>query len=248
MSSGDERAAIASTCIGTPASAPRLSAATNHFEMRTEQAAEVIVSAVRPLLAHRTEPLCVALDGPSGSGKSTLARHVAHDLGGAIIPLDDFFAASLTDVDWDARGPHERADAAVDWRRLRREALDPLIAGIPARWRTFDFAAGVRQDGSYPMRTDFIERAPARLVLLDGAYSARPELSDVVHFSVLVEAPAAVRRQRLAAREDASSLEAWHSRWDVVEAYYFTHVRPSSTFDLVVSHAVGPNDVTIGYR
>jgi uridine kinase len=105
---------------------------------------------------------------------------------------------------------------------------------VPAQWHAFDFDAGVRADGTYPIRKNATERQPAAVAILDGEYSARPELSDLIDLSVLVEAPARLRRERLTAREAPGFLEAWHARWDAAEAYYFTHVRPPSSFDLVV--------------
>ena len=56
----------------------------------------------------------------------------------------------------------------------------------------------------------------------------------MIDLSVLVDAPIGVRHRRLADREDASFLKAWHDRWDAAEAYYFTHVRPRSAFDIVI--------------
>jgi uridine kinase len=122
---------------------------------------------------------------------------------------------------------------AIDWRRLRAEALEPLLAGKPAKWHPFDFDT-IRPDGTYAMRTDFVECQPADVIILDGAFSARPELADLIDLSVLIDVPVAVRHQRLAARESTPFVESWHARWDAAEAYYFTHVRPKSSFDLVV--------------
>jgi len=184
-------------------------------------------------------PVLVALDGPSGSGKSTLAQAVAALLEATIVPCDDFFAADLTGAEWEARASEERARDALDWRRLRREALEPLLAGRAARWRGFDFASGARPDGSWGLAEQWAERQPASVILLEGAYSSRPELGDLIGLSVLVEAPPKVRAARLAAREPAAFLLEWHARWDGAEAHYFTHVRPRSSFDLVVSTAIG---------
>jgi len=78
------------------------------------------------------------------------------------------------------------------------------------------------------------KRYPAPVIVLEGAYSARPELADLIDLTVLVDAPLQLRLARLAAREAPSFLEAWHRRWDDAEAHYFTHVRPPSSFDLVV--------------
>jgi hypothetical protein len=71
-------------------------------------------------------------------------------------------------------------------------------------------------------------------VLLDGAYSSRPELADVLDLSVLVEAAPTTREARLGAREEADFLRQWHARWDLAEQYYFGHVRPRSAFDVVL--------------
>jgi uridine kinase len=202
---------------------------------KLKQAADTLLSEIRRRMAGRSTPLLVALDGPSGAGKSCLARLISDELGAALIPSDDFFAANLTDAEWEARTPAARAADAIDWRRLRAEALEPLLAGRPARWQAFDFEAGQRPDGTYPMRAETTQIEPSAVIVLDGAYCTRPELADLIDLSVLVEAPMAVRRQRLAAREDPAFLAAWHARWDAAEAYYFARVRPRTAFNLVVN-------------
>jgi uridine kinase len=202
------------------------------------KAASVIVAEVRRSVRDRQGggPMLIALDGGSGSGKSTLAALVAADVDAAIVDSDDFFAGEITDAEWAAMGPRERAAAAIDWRRLRREALEPLLAGKTALWHPFDFAAGTRPDGTYPMSREAVTRGPASVIILDGAYSARPEISDLIDLAVLVDVPTSERHRRIAIREtDEAFLAAWHARWDAAEDYYFTHVRPPSSFDLVVA-------------
>ena len=198
-------------------------------------AAGTIVAEVRRRLAGRTTPLLVVLDGGSGAGKSTLAELIAAELPAVVVPGDDFFAAEITDAAWDARSAAERARDAIDCRRLRAEALGPLLAGSVARWHPFDFAAGPRPDGTYGMSRAVVERAPERVIVLDGVYSARPELADLVDLAVLVDVPIAERHARLSAREDPQFLAAWHVRWDAAEAYYFARVRPRESFDVVVT-------------
>jgi para-aminobenzoate synthetase len=70
--------------------------------------------------------------------------------------------------------------------------------------------------------------------MLDGAYSSRPELADVIDLSVLIECPDAARRLRLVEREGEAFMQRWHALWDVAEDYYFRHVRPAEAFDLRV--------------
>jgi len=173
--------------------------------------ADTIVAEIRRLLVGRAAAILVALDGGSGSGKSTLAALVAHELGAALVPCDDFYAAEISDAGWDARTPEARARDAIDWRRLRADALEPLLAGRPAKWRAFDFEAGALPNGAYAMRSDFIERAPSAVVVLEGATSTRPELADLIDLSILVDVPVAVRHKRLAAREAKAFLESWYA-------------------------------------
>jgi uridine kinase len=206
------------------------------MDKQSTAAATLIAAAATHALARKGSPVLVAMDGQSGAGKSTLAAAVAGIVGAAIVPSDDFFAAGITAAAWDARSPAERARDALDWKRLRREALEPLLAGEPARWQAFDFDSQL-PDGSYPLAGELTERAPAAIILLDGAYASRPELSDLISLSVLVEAPAEVREARLRGREEGGFLGEWHERWDSAEAYYFRQVRPRASFDLIVSTA-----------
>ena len=209
----------------------------HHPMSELQGAVDTIVAAIQRLMAGRTRAIIVALDGGSGSGKSTLASLIAAELDAVVIQGDDFYAAHISDAEWDARTAAEKAADAMDWRRLRAEALEPLRAEKPARWRAFDFEAGARPDGTYTLRSDFVELEPAAVVVLDGAYSTRPELADLIDLSVLVDVPVDVRHARIAAREERDFIAAWHARWDSAEEYYFTHVRPKSSFDLVVTTA-----------
>jgi uridine kinase len=193
-----------------------------------------VIAAIRRLLSIQQAPILVAVDGGSGAGKSTLASLIENELDTALIPLDDFFSADIPDSQWDEFTVEERLKRVFDWNRLRDHAIAPLLDGKPASWQAFDFESGLRPDGTYGMQEDTIEREPADVILLEGAYSAGPELADLVDLAILVDVPDEERHARLKAREDKVFLEKWHARWDAVESYYLTQVRPKSHFDLVV--------------
>lgn len=112
--------------------------------------------------------------------------------------------------------------------------LEPLLRGETARWQAFDFTAGPRPDGTYPMQEDYKQQKPAGVILLEGAYSAGPALTDLVDLAILVDVPPATRHERLAAREVSRFLEGWHQLWDPVENLYFNKVRPRDSFDVVI--------------
>jgi uridine kinase len=192
---------------------------------------DIVVAEIGRRMASRRTPLLVAFDGRSGSGKSTLAARVAARVGATVVEGDDFYAGG-TDAEWAERTVEEKVAGCIDWRRLRAEALEPLLAGRAASWHPFDFAAGAG------LAAHGVRRAPATVLILDGVYSARPELRDLVDLAVLVEAAdERVRRRRLLTREGEAFMAAWHALWDEAEDHYFSRVRPRASFDLVVAAA-----------
>ncbi|MDX1522868.1 MAG: hypothetical protein R3264_14670 [Anaerolineae bacterium] len=195
-----------------------------------------VISEIRRLRSDRPGPVVVALDGGSGAGKSRLASLIADKMEAAVIPVDDFFAADIPESQWSDFSTAEKLRYVFDWQRLREDVIKPLLAGKPARWYAFDFAAGLRPDGTYGMQPDPTVLEPKEVILLDGAYTAGPALSDLVDLAVLVDVPVAERHRRLAEREDKDFLARWHEIWDSLEEYYFTEVRPKATFDLVVEN------------
>ena len=198
-------------------------------------ACATIVEVVIRSTASGQVPLVVAIDGRSGTGKSTLASRVAKETDAAVVLLDDFFAASIPNADWDRMSVEERGANVFDWGRIRSEAIMPLLAGKAARWHPFDFESGQRADGTYGMKTKAKEVEPASVIVVDGAYSAGPQLTDLVGLTVLVELSEEERWARLARREEAEFLAQWHARWTAVEDFYFSNVRSRSSFDLIVT-------------
>ena len=187
-----------------------------------------LIDKIHSLMAGRTKPLLIAFDGRSGVGKTTLAQAIAQELRGIVIGGDDFFSGG-SDSDWDARSAEAKVADCIDWRRLRKEALEPLLGGKTASWHPFNFISGIG------LSEEVIRREPAALIILDGAYSCRPELSDIVDLSVLIEmSDDRLRRQRLLAREGHDFMESWHKRWDVAEDHYFTQIAHRSGFDIVI--------------
>jgi len=195
-----------------------------------------IVTTVNRILQTRPSPILIALDGGSGSGKSTLASILEQKMDCVVVQLDDFFAANIPDWEWDTFSLQERATKVFDWQRVRAEALGPLLAGQTARWHPFDFAAGLRTDGTYAMSQQWTEKRPAPIILLEGAYSSSSKLADLIDLKVLIDIPIDERHRRLDKREtDKQFLKRWHLLWDNVEEYYFAKVMPKSAFDLTVT-------------
>jgi para-aminobenzoate synthetase len=171
----------------------------------------------------RQRPFCVALDGRSGAGKSTLAKRLADVMSATLLDGDGFFAGGVA-----VRGdlPEHRARDCIDWRR-QRAVLEALRAGRAASYRAFDWEAF---NGSLGREPTVVE--PRSVVIVEGVYSARPELADLLDLRVLLRVQDDVRRARLLAREQ--SLTDWELQWHDAEDWYFANAAPCAGFDVIV--------------
>lgn len=70
------------------------------------------------------------------------------------------------------------------------------------------------------------------MIVLEGVYSARPELSDLLDLRVLLSIPDEMRLARLAARE--GSIGPWERQWHEAEDVYFRDIMTLRSFDVVV--------------
>ena len=195
-----------------------------------------LVENAQRLLAARPPRIVVALDGRIGAGKSTIAAAIADRTEACVITGDDFYAYRITNAEWATRSPAERARDVIDWRLLRTSALEPLRKGQSASWQTYGEQL---PDGSFRTKPEAVVREPASLILLEGAYMSHPALANLIDLTVLIDTPTALRLERIGRRDSAEFLADWHPRWDATEDYYFTNVRPPSSFDLVVDTVSG---------
>jgi uridine kinase len=189
-------------------------------------AADLICDRVAVLRSVSSSPVLVALDGRSGTGKSTLARQVGARTGALVIDGDDFYRGG-DDATWDAMGPAEKVDLVIDWRR-QRALLEGLRRREQGSWQPYDWDA---DDGTLAGVTT---AGPAAVVILDGAYSARPELADLFGLRVLLQLDRGARRERLLRREGARDRAEWEARWGEAEDLYFDELMPPHSFDLVL--------------
>jgi hypothetical protein len=158
----------------------------------------------------------VAVDGRAGAGKSTLARALAAACGGAPrVKVDDFLY--WRDIDgW--------------WPRLEREALRPVLAGSPARYRVRDWAA----DPLGQSLGGWTEVIPAEVVIVDGVTSSRQAIAGELVMSLWVEAPADERLRRGIARDGEQRRALW-LEWMDLEDQFFSRDGAAARADYVVA-------------
>ena len=187
-----------------------------------------LVQAVTALMrAAKGRPVLAALDGHSAAGKSTLAAAIASEVETAVIPMDDFYRDE-SDALRQTYDAAQGVDRYFDWQRLLEQAVLPLRAGTSSNYQAFDWHAGAGLAAPTTIE-------PASVVILEGVYSARPELRPYLDLTVLVEAPAEARLQRQRERHDPHD---WEARWDAAERLYVTSICPRASFDIVISGLV----------
>jgi uridine kinase len=195
-----------------------------------------VVAAARGVL-DRHERVVIGIDGRSGAGKSTLAANIARTLGsdqvGVLVIDGDQFYAGGSSATWDRRSAPEKADLVIDWRRQYR-VLEDLRSSGTAEWHPFDWDADDWDADSVPLAPNPIAVQTEPLVILEGAYSCRPELHDMLDLRVLLTAPVDVRHRRLTDREGYEYRVDWVARWSAAEDHYFGTVMTPDRFDLVL--------------
>lgn len=178
---------------------------------------------------HSDGPLLIGLDGRSGAGKSTLAIAVTERLSSVAVIKGDEFYAGGSQTEWDNRSAIEKATTAIDWRR-QLAVLNRLRQGEVAEWHCYDWEAF---DGS--LVEEVTTTRPAEVVILEGAYSCRPELAEHLDLTVLLQIDAASRRQRLLDRDGRDHRDDWLRRWTEAEDLYFAEICPPEVFDVVLT-------------
>ncbi|MGQ4380833.1 uridine kinase [Streptomyces sp. SAS_267] len=192
---------------------------------KIETVAERVMAAAR---ARAGEGLVlIAVDGMGGSGKSTLASAVAR-LGDAVVVHGDDFYRPMDADERAALTPAQGYDRYFDWQRLRDEVLTPLATGHDAAYRRYDWPTG-------SLVTDEVcSVACDGIVLVEGVYTARPELADHYDLVVYVDTPPEESLRRLRARGDDHGPIDWEARWRLAEEHYLDATCPRERADLVV--------------
>ena len=154
--------------------------------------------------------LLIAIDGHSAAGKSTLAKKLTASLSSAaIIYMDDFYRVMDRQKRYELTAK-EGYECYYDWQRLRQEVLHPISCGDTVRFAVYDWQ--INQLG------DSRELKAENIVIVEGCYSARPELETYYDVIVYVETPAPERERRQFERNDATI--EWLKRWDAAERFY----------------------------
>lgn len=176
----------------------------------------------------REGSVSIAVDGMGGSGKSSLAAALA-DLHGAVVVHGDDFYRPMDAQERAELDPEQGYHRYFDWQRLRDEVLVPIAAGRSAGYRRYDWSSGT-------LRLEDLQNVlPVGMIVVEGVYTARPELAAYYDLLVYVDTPPRESLERLRARGHDHGPIDWESRWRLAEEHYLAVGRPRERADLVVS-------------
>lgn len=175
-------------------------------------------------------PLLVAIDGQGGAGKSTLARALVERLGddrATVVEGDDFYR-DMAETDREQLTPEEGVEEFFDWQRLRR-LMESVRAGqSELTYRPYDWVEGRLSDEptAVPMPD---------VVIVEGVYSLREQLRDLVDLAVWVETSSEERLQRI--RDRGENTDADIDRWEQAERAYVRSQDPAAVADVHIAGA-----------
>jgi uridine kinase len=155
----------------------------------------------------------IGIDGLAGSGKSTLAGALAEELHAQVVALDDFSS-------WDG----DRWTPA-NLGRVRREVIDPLRVGEPARYQRYDW------DRRCP--GDWATIEARGIVIVEGVRALHTDLADVYGLRLWVETPRDLRLARGLARDGSAFAPQWQL-WMAHEDRYVAEQNPAARADAVL--------------
>lgn len=150
--------------------------------------------------------LLIAIDGFGGAGKSSLARNLVDSLKDAVhIELDWFHLPKNEILD----------DKRFDLQRLRKEVLDPFLAGaLHVDFKRYNW--GYLANKPERLEADLLSLSGISILIIEGCMALSPELSDITHYKIWVGKDAIESRKRGIRRdieeyglEESTVLEAW---------------------------------------
>jgi uridine kinase len=183
---------------------------------------DIISKLVR--IKKKQKTLLVCIDGGGAAGKSTLA-YKFQELNDnvTIVHMDDFYRPS------DERQFIDQAQKIggyFDWERVRSQVLIPLGLDEPGRYQRYDWNSD--------QLAEWHEVPVGGIVIIEGCYSMRNELSPLYDVRIWVDSSRAFRLERGVVRDGGGNREMWENVWLPAEDLYFEVQNPRVNAEIII--------------
>lgn len=165
----------------------------------------------------------LAIDGMSASGKTTLAEELAEQFSGSVIHTDDFH------LPFELRTEERRAQPGgnLDYERFAREVLPYLNQKTEITYGRFSC-----REGKIVETVNIGADCP--LVIVEGAYSMRPEFRKAYDLSICMLISEELQRERLIAREGRERYANFEKLWVPLENRYIEYYKVPEICDKII--------------
>lgn len=150
----------------------------------------------------------IAVDGDCCGGKTTLAAELAGHWEGSVVHMDDFFLTK------ELRTPERLSTPGgnIHHERFLEDVIPHLRQGREFSYRIFDCS---RMDYTKKRRI-----APAKLTIVEGAYSMHPIFGKYYDLSVFISARTEIQLRRIKTRNGEAALCSFAEKWIPMEILY----------------------------
>ncbi|WP_078380752.1 uridine kinase family protein [Sutcliffiella halmapala] len=173
--------------------------------------------------------LLIGIDGCGGSGKSTLADKMRTECSNvSVVHIDDFYLPSSQIV----KAPPENKSigADYDWKRVQNQVLGPISQNKEGHYQRYDWVTDeLAEWHTVPIRG---------IVIIEGVYSIRKELSNQYDLTIWVDCPRETRLSRGLERDGEKARDKWENNWMISEDIYVEEHKPNERADLIVNGTI----------
>nr|WP_223820978.1 AAA family ATPase [Bacillus sp. S3] len=176
-------------------------------------------------MIRKQNTLLIGVDGCGGAGKSTLAKFLKEKCSNVtVVHMDDFYFPSDQIIH---KHPKEKPIGAdVDWKRVLKQVIEPIRQDQEGHYQRYDWESD---------RLAEWHKVPiGGIVIIEGVYSTRHELSNLYDFTIWVDCPRETRLSRGIERDGEDARRIWEDNWMVSEDMYMKEHKPHQRADLVV--------------
>lgn len=168
-------------------------------------------------------PVIIAIDGPCAAGKTTFSENLIRRFDDALVfHMDDFFLQP-------GMRTQERLNTPggnVDHERFLLEVLLPLTRREPFTYRQYN----CQTDALTPVAV-----LPARLSIVEGAYSLHPLLRDYYDLTVFLDVDEDLQTKRILLRNTPDMARRFFNEWIPLEQAYFQDMQVRDAADFVLA-------------